>query len=119
MRDDRHFNGRRQVCQSHSSARLPDSRIDLAERTFQRRFQLADHVVVKGARPENGLLHVGVVRELPEAMRPRAIPIASSVKILEVHPRPRASPDVLAGETRESPRFPRRFLLRTNYDGRI
>jgi len=68
MRDDRHFNGRRQVCQSHSSARLPDSRLDLAERTFQRRFQLADHVVVKGARPENGLLHVDVVRELPESI---------------------------------------------------
>jgi len=40
--------------------------------------------VVKGARLENALLHVDLVRQLPEAMRPRAIPIASSVKVLEV-----------------------------------
>jgi molecular chaperone IbpA len=58
----------------------------IAERTFERRFQLADHVVVKGARLENGLLHVDLVRELPEAMKPRAIPIASFGKVLEVEP---------------------------------
>ena len=58
----------------------------IAERTFERSFQLADHVVVKGARLENGLLHVDLVRELPEAMKPRAIPIASSSKVLEVQP---------------------------------
>jgi len=58
----------------------------IAERTFERSFQLADHVVVKGARLENGLLHVDLVRELPEAMKPRAIPIASSRKALEVQP---------------------------------
>ena len=58
----------------------------IAERTFERRFQLADHVVVKGARLENGLLHVDLVRELPEAMKPRAIPIASFGKVLEVQP---------------------------------
>ena len=56
----------------------------IAERTFERSFQLADHVVVKGARLENGLLHVDLVREIPEAMKPRAIPIASSGKVLEV-----------------------------------
>ena len=50
----------------------------IAERTFERSFQLADHVVVKGARLENGLPHVDLVREIPEAMKPRAIPIASS-----------------------------------------
>jgi Hsp20/alpha crystallin family protein len=43
----------------------------IAERTFERSFQLADHVVVKGARLENGLLHVDLVREIPEAMKPR------------------------------------------------
>src|ERR1700726_2222222 len=50
----------------------------IAERTFERSFQLADHVVVKGARLENGPVHVDLEREIPEAMKPRAIPIASS-----------------------------------------
>jgi molecular chaperone IbpA len=58
----------------------------IAERTFERGFQLADHVQVKGASLENGLLHVDLVRELPEAMKPRAIPITSSSKLLEVEP---------------------------------
>src|ERR1700736_2828519 len=58
----------------------------IAERTFERSFQLADHVVVKGARLESGLLHVDLVREVPEAMKPRAIPIASPGKVLEVQP---------------------------------
>ena len=49
-------------------------------------FQLADYVQVKGASLENGLLHVDIVREIPEAMKPRAIPITSSSKILEVKP---------------------------------
>ena len=49
----------------------------IAARSFERKFQLADHVVVKGAGLENGLLHVELVRELPEAMKPRAIPIAT------------------------------------------
>jgi molecular chaperone IbpA len=58
----------------------------IAERAFERSFQLADHVVVKDARLENGLLHVDLVREVPEAMKPRAIPISSSNKVLEVEP---------------------------------
>jgi molecular chaperone IbpA len=58
----------------------------IAARTFERSFQLADHVEVKGASLENGLLHVELVREVPEAMKPRAIPIASSSKLLEVKP---------------------------------
>ncbi len=49
----------------------------IASRNFERRFQLADHVVVKGAVLEHGLLHVDLVRELPEAMKPRSIPIAT------------------------------------------
>jgi molecular chaperone IbpA len=56
----------------------------IAARTFERSFQLADHVEVKGASLENGLLHVDLVRELPEAMKPRSIPIANSSKLLEV-----------------------------------
>jgi molecular chaperone IbpA len=47
----------------------------IASRSFERRFQLADHVVVKGASLENGLLHVDLVRELPDAMKPRTIAI--------------------------------------------
>ena len=58
----------------------------IAARNFERIFQLADHVQVKGASLENGLLHVDLVREIPEAMKPRAIPIASSGKLLEVKP---------------------------------
>ena len=58
----------------------------IAERAFERSFQLADYVQVKGASLENGLLHVDLVREIPEAMKPRAIPIASSSKRLEVKP---------------------------------
>jgi len=58
----------------------------IAARAFERSFQLADHVEVKGASLANGLLHVDLVREIPEAMKPRAIPIASSSKLLEVKP---------------------------------
>ncbi|MDK9695350.1 MAG: Hsp20 family protein [Siculibacillus sp.] len=49
----------------------------IASRSFERRFQLADHVVVHGAKLENGLLHIDLVREIPEAMKPRRIPIAA------------------------------------------
>ena len=59
----------------------------IAARSFERTFQLADHVEVKGASLENGLLNVELVHELPEAMKPRAILIASSRKILEVEPK--------------------------------
>lgn len=48
----------------------------IAARAFERRFQLADHVEVRGAGLANGLLHVDLVREIPEAMKPRSIPIA-------------------------------------------
>ena len=47
----------------------------IAARAFERSFQLADHVEVKGASLENGLLHVDLVRQVPEAMKPRQIPI--------------------------------------------
>lgn len=47
----------------------------IAARAFERRFQLADHVHVTGASLENGLLHVDLVREVPEAQKPRQIPI--------------------------------------------
>jgi len=47
----------------------------IASRAFERRFQLADHVEVKGANLANGLLHINLVREIPEAMKPRTIAI--------------------------------------------
>ncbi len=49
----------------------------IAARAFERVFQLADYVQVKAARLENGLLHVDLVREIPEAKKPRQIPIGS------------------------------------------
>ena len=54
----------------------------IAARTFERVFQLADFVQVKGATLENGLLHVDLVREIPEAKKPRSIPIGNG-KVLE------------------------------------
>lgn len=50
----------------------------IAARNFERRFNLADHVEVSGASLANGLLHVELKRELPEAMKPRSIKIATS-----------------------------------------
>lgn len=47
----------------------------IAARAFERRFQLADGVQVTGASLENGLLHIDLVREVPEAKKPRTIPI--------------------------------------------
>ena len=49
----------------------------IAARTFERRFQLADHVVVVGADMADGLLHIELNRELPERMKPRTIAIGA------------------------------------------
>ena len=50
----------------------------IASRAFERRFQLADHVEIRSANLENGLLHIDLVREIPEAMKPRKIAIGKS-----------------------------------------
>lgn len=55
----------------------------IAERGFLRRFQLADHVIVTGAELRNGLLRVELVRELPEAKKPRKIEIGAPTKGLK------------------------------------
>jgi molecular chaperone IbpA len=56
----------------------------IAARAFERQFQLADHVEVKGAKLENGLLHVDLTREVPEAKKPRQIPIGDGrAKVVE------------------------------------
>lgn len=52
----------------------------IAERSFERRFELAEHIHVVGASIDNGLLHIELVREVPEAMKPRAIKIAVASK---------------------------------------
>ena len=52
----------------------------IAGRAFERKFQLADHVEVEGARLENGLLHVDLVRRIPEALKPRKIEIGTAPK---------------------------------------
>jgi len=57
----------------------------IAARNFERVFQLAEHVKVVNATIENGLLHIELRREIPEAMKPRQIPIGlASEKLLDV-----------------------------------
>lgn len=55
----------------------------IATRSFERRFQLADHVRVVSARLENGLLHIELQRELPEKMKPRRIEIGGNRSSIE------------------------------------
>ena len=61
----------------------------IAGRTFERRFQLADHVEVKTAELKDGLLHIDLVRNVPERLKPRSVPIGSGknaeARQLEVH----------------------------------
>jgi len=61
----------------------------IAARAFERRFQLADHVVVTGATSENGLLHIDLVRQVPEAQKPRSIAI-NKAKTIEAVKAPSA-----------------------------
>ena len=56
----------------------------IASRAFERQFQLADFVQVKNASLENGLLHVDLVREIPEAKKPRNIAISGGDKAPQV-----------------------------------
>jgi molecular chaperone IbpA len=55
----------------------------IATRSFERRFNLADHVKVSGARLDNGLLHIDLEREIPEEMKPKSIEIQSGSKLIE------------------------------------
>ena len=56
----------------------------ISARPFKRQFSLAEYVQVKGAAFENGLLRVELVREIPEAMKPRRIPIGGSATPTEI-----------------------------------
>jgi molecular chaperone IbpA len=60
----------------------------IAGRAFERRFELADHIRVTGASLANGLLHIDLKREVPEAMKPRTIKIEAGAK-------PQPQPQVL------------------------
>ena len=55
----------------------------IAARSFERRFQLADFVEVKGADLQNGLLHIDLVRNIPERMKPRTIAINGEPRQIE------------------------------------
>jgi molecular chaperone IbpA len=77
--------GEKQVKQDNAGEVLYQG---IAARAFERQFQLADYVQVKGATLENGLLHVDLVREIPEAKKPRQIAInakssASQPKVVD------------------------------------
>jgi molecular chaperone IbpA len=65
----------------------------IAARAFERAFQLADYVTVKNATLENGLLHVDLVREIPEAKKPRSIPITTTAQ---------AAPQVVANNSEKA-----------------
>jgi len=59
----------------------------IATRAFEKKFQLADHVRVTGASHENGMLHIDLVREVPEALKPRQIEITRGApKVIEADP---------------------------------
>lgn len=61
----------------------------IATRSFERRFNLADHVKVSGAQLDNGLLHIELEREIPEAMKPRNIEIQSAAQSVLLEDKPK------------------------------
>jgi molecular chaperone IbpA len=64
----------------------------IARRAFERRFSLADHLKVTGASMDKGLLHVDLVREVPEAMKPRTIKIeAGAPAMVQVEAQPQVT----------------------------
>jgi molecular chaperone IbpA len=63
----------------------------IATRSFERRFNLAEHVRVTGANLDNGLLHIELEREIPEAMKPRKIEIQPGGTLLESDPQDKAA----------------------------
>lgn len=55
----------------------------ISQRAFERKFHLAEHVEVTGAEMKNGLLTIGLMKEIPEAMKPKKIVIGESTPVLE------------------------------------
>lgn len=75
----------------------------IAQRAFERKFSLADHVEVTGAKLSKGLLTISLVKEIPEAMKPKSIPINSQAagsddKVLE-HRKSEQTVEQQAGQT--------------------
>ena len=84
----------------------------IAARAFERVFQLADYVTVKNASLENGLLHVDLVREIPEAKKPRQIPIGNGAKAQVVRDQGRGlTPPLSASQKTKRPGIPGRFYF--------
>jgi molecular chaperone IbpA len=82
---------RRLVVRGKMSERADDPEYlhrGIASRSFERRFDLADYVEVEGATFENGLLTIGLRRELPEKFKPRTIEIGRSPSVLPTMKRP-------------------------------
>ena len=61
----------------------------IATRTFERKFELADHVSVTDAKLENGILNIDLVKEIPEAMKPKKITIGSQASNTLEHKEPK------------------------------
>jgi molecular chaperone IbpA len=71
------------VVSGRVSTEAPKSEVlyrGIAGRAFERRFVLADHITVEGASLQNGLLHVGLKRVVPEALKPRRIPLTGQTQ---------------------------------------
>ena len=83
----------------------------IAARAFERVFQLADHVQVKNAALENGLLHVDLVREIPEAKKPRQIPIGNGKAKSQVNDRHQGGLTPAHDLQTETPRMPRGVFI--------
>lgn len=62
----------------------------IGQRAFEHKFQLAEHIEVEGARLEHGMLHIGLVRHVPEAMQPKKIAIANGIGAEAIETRPAA-----------------------------
>jgi len=78
---------------AHAEGEVPKTEVlyrGIASRSFERRFQLAEHVQVTKASLENGLLHIDLLREVPEARKPRQIPIGAD--------KPEAGPQVVSAQ---------------------
>jgi molecular chaperone IbpA len=75
--------GAKESAQNGESAKREVLYQGIAARAFERRFQLADHVFATGATTQNGLLHIDLVREVPEAQKPRVLEINKPAKTVE------------------------------------
>ena len=85
------ISGKRTITQDQGTRETRYLHRGIAQRAFERRFELADYVSVKDAWVENGLLHVDLVRTVPDALKPRTIKVGSA---------PGLGAQLLAGDTK-------------------